>query len=61
MRDWLATFGGVTMESAPKAQRPALAEQIEDILRPQLFRDGRWYMDYVRIRVKAEFKPDPRR
>jgi trans-aconitate methyltransferase len=59
MRDWIATFGGAVLGTAPKGQWPALAREMEEILRPELFRDGRWFMDYVRIRVKAEHKPGP--
>jgi len=28
-------------------------EQIEHALRPKLYRDGTWYMDYVRLRITA--------
>ena len=59
MRDWIATFGGGVLAPAPKADRSALTREMEEILRPELFRDGRWYMDYVRIRVQAKFIPEP--
>jgi trans-aconitate methyltransferase len=59
MRDWIATFGSVVLAPAPKAQWTILTREMEEILRPELFRDGRWYLDYVRIRVQAEFKPVP--
>jgi trans-aconitate 2-methyltransferase len=58
MSDWIETFGSVVLEPAPRALWPSLTRQIEEILRPQLFREGRWYMDYVRIRIKAAKTPD---
>lgn len=57
MRDWIETFGGIVLDTAPKPRWPALTREMEEILQPQLFRDGRWYMDYVRLRIKAEFRP----
>ena len=60
MSDWIATFGSVILDTAPKARWREIAQQMEEILRPTLFRDGRWYMDYARLRVHAEFRPDLR-
>jgi trans-aconitate methyltransferase len=54
MRDWIATFGSVVLDPAPKAKWPELVSEMEEILRPELYREGRWHMDYVRIRVKAQ-------
>jgi trans-aconitate methyltransferase len=59
MRDWIGTFGGIVLAPAPKSQWESITREMEEVLRPELLRDGRWYMDYVRIRVKAEFKPAP--
>jgi trans-aconitate 2-methyltransferase len=44
LRDWIATF------------RPDNSRAIEDVereLRPALFRDGKWFADYRRLRVVA--------
>ena len=54
IRDWLATFGGILLHAVPKPERSAIIGQIEEMLRPKLYRDNRWHMDYVRIRIKAE-------
>jgi trans-aconitate methyltransferase len=59
MRDWIEMFGGVVLEAAPKSQRAEMVRGIEDRLRPELFLDGRWHMDYVRLRICAELRPDP--
>lgn len=58
MRDWIQMFGFGALGSAPKSEWRGIVSQIEDILRPDLCIDGQWYMDYVRIRVQAVFKPD---
>ena len=44
-RDWLAMFGG--------AELTAIAGELESAVRPTLFRDGRWYIDYRRLRIAA--------
>lgn len=58
MRDWIEMFGFVLLSPAPKPEWATIVREIEDILRPKLWKDGRWHMDYVRIRIKAELKPD---
>ena len=58
MRDWIQMFGFVVLAPAPKPEWPAIVNEIEERLRPDLFTEGRWMMDYVRIRVQAIFKPD---
>jgi trans-aconitate methyltransferase len=44
MRDWIATF---------RADWGPYAAEMEEILRPKLYIDGRWHMDYVRLRFQA--------
>jgi len=57
MRDWIEMFGFVLLASAPKAEWAAIAHEIEATLRPELYIDARWHLDYVRLRVIAEFRP----
>ena len=57
MRDWISMFGTATLSSVPKSEMRNVVRDIEDRLRPELYRDGRWQMDYVRLRLQAEFKP----
>jgi trans-aconitate methyltransferase len=47
LEDWLETFGGSMALTA--AQRAAIADR----LRGRLFRDGRWVLDYRRLRIVA--------
>ena len=58
MRDWIQMFGLGVLGSAPKTEWRAIVSDIEERLRPDLFVDGQWYMDYVRLRVQAIFRPD---
>jgi len=53
LRNWLDMFGASIVASLPEASRNQLKEQIESELRPVLFRDGHWVMDYRRLRVAA--------
>lgn len=52
--NWLEMFGGAFVKGLPEATRERLLVEIERELRPKLFRDGRWVMDYRRLRVVAK-------
>jgi trans-aconitate methyltransferase len=54
LRNWLEMFGASLVESLPEAKRGRLKEEIEEQLRPLLFLDGRWVMDYRRLRIVAK-------
>jgi SAM-dependent methyltransferase len=53
LRNWLDMFGASFVTSLPEATRNQLKDEIERELRPVLFRDGHWVMDYRRLRVSA--------
>jgi trans-aconitate methyltransferase len=53
LRNWLDMFGASFVESLPESKRDQLKETIEQELRPVLFIDGRWVMDYRRLRISA--------
>jgi trans-aconitate 2-methyltransferase len=57
MRNWLAMFAGSMLAMAPAEQREAVIAQTEELLRPELYRDGVWHADYRRIRVAAVRDP----
>lgn len=61
MADWIEMFGGAVLAPAPKTERDSIVKEIEDTLRPQMYKDGRWQLDYVRLRIRADFRPDLRR
>jgi trans-aconitate methyltransferase len=52
-RLWLAMFGWKLFQHVPPEQAPAVLARTEELLRPALFRDGQWVIDYRRLRVAA--------
>jgi len=53
LRNWLEMFGSAFVEGLPDAVREKLLTEIERELRPKLFQDDHWVMDYRRLRVVA--------
>lgn len=54
MRDWLEMFLKAPLASLPsESEREAVLEETVDALRGELYREGRWVADYVRLRMKA--------
>jgi trans-aconitate methyltransferase len=53
MTAWLETFAGAFLSALPPAERSAFCREIESALIPTLFRDGLWFVDYVRLRFHA--------
>ncbi|MGQ0849988.1 MAG: class I SAM-dependent methyltransferase [Actinomycetota bacterium] len=53
IRKWLRMFRGEMLERIPPAALEARLAAIEKAARPHLWMDGRWYADYVRLRLKA--------
>jgi hypothetical protein len=52
--NWLEMFGGALTENLPKDQQGRLLEEIPCEARASLYRDGRWVLDYRRLRVAAK-------
>jgi trans-aconitate methyltransferase len=50
---WFEMFGGTLLADVPRADRGALMERTEELARPHLHREGRWHVDYVRLRIAA--------
>ncbi len=54
LSDWLDTFAEAFLLAAPQAQRAAIKAEVADALRHELCdAEGRWIVDYVRLRVAA--------
>ena len=51
--DWIEQFGPYFFENVTPDDKVAILESVKAELRPVLFRDGRWYADYKRIRIIA--------
>ncbi|MGO0061749.1 class I SAM-dependent methyltransferase [Brevibacillus fluminis] len=56
MKHWLHSFSGPFFTDFTPEQKEQAYEQICDDLRPALFRDGTWWVDYCRLRVVARKK-----
>lgn len=54
MRGWLETFGGPFLNVLPEARRAGALTETVDLLRPALCdRQGRWTVNYIRLRFLA--------
>ncbi len=53
LRNWLEMFGGAITDGLPKDQRERLLEEVEREARAALYTNGRWVLDYRRLRVLA--------
>jgi trans-aconitate methyltransferase len=54
LHNWLEMFGSALVEGLPESTRERLLVEIEQELRPKLFHDGHWVMDYRRLRIVAK-------
>jgi trans-aconitate methyltransferase len=57
IRNWVKMFAGSFLSVVPAGGREEFIQGVESILRPQLFRDRTWHMDYRRLRVRARKPP----
>lgn len=53
LTDWIRMFVKEPFQDLPPEAEQDILAQAEKELRPLLYRDGRWYIDYVRIRLRA--------
>ena len=53
MEGWLQTFAEPFIKALPSAERAAFLTEVSAALRPELFAQGRWTADYVRLRFLA--------
>ncbi len=53
LRHWIEMFTNVLLERIPNDKRADIITDVEDQLRPELFRNGTWVVDYRRIRAIA--------
>ncbi|HKD08163.1 MAG TPA: methyltransferase domain-containing protein [Bryobacteraceae bacterium] len=57
LREWIEMFCDPYFEQIPADRHQAIVRDAEDRLRPVLFRDGAWWIDYRRLRVAAIYSP----
>jgi len=53
MENWVRMFGQSFLQSLPEGEWPGIFRRVEELARPALYRDGRWWADYRRLRVLA--------
>jgi trans-aconitate methyltransferase len=53
MANWLRMFGGPFFNQVAEVERENAIRRAEEILRPKLYRQGVWYVDYRRLKVMA--------
>jgi len=54
LRTWMEMFGGAILKQVPEEKRAALLEGTKRAAREELFREGRWVLDYRRLRIVAQ-------
>lgn len=53
IEDWIRQFKWYFFDPLPAARAAQALEETVELLRPALFRDGRWWADYRRLRLLA--------
>ena len=53
MQNWLKMFANSFLATLPADEQPSIITDVEQQLRPTLYRDSTWFADYRRIRVVA--------
>ena len=53
LQSWLEMFGGRLLGQLPFEAKQGVIRDVEDLLRPVLWQDGHWTVDYRRIRIVA--------
>src|SRR6478735_397546 len=59
MREWINMFASFFFKKISTEQAEKVIEKAVAYLRPANYRDGVWYADYVRLRMKAIKAPIP--
>jgi trans-aconitate methyltransferase len=57
LREWVRMFRRGVLEDVPAERREEFLRTVEEEARGELFRDGRWFADYRRLRVVAVREP----
>ncbi|MBW3623420.1 MAG: methyltransferase domain-containing protein [Armatimonadetes bacterium] len=57
LRSWMEMFGQTFLSAVPEAERVAFFQRLEEELRPTLFHEGAWRVDYQRLRFVAVKAP----
>jgi trans-aconitate methyltransferase len=53
LEEWLVMFGGKLFTGIPESRQSEIRKAVAEKLRPAMYRDGKWVLDYRRLRVVA--------
>ncbi len=53
LRNWITAFYPDLLSKLPPGMAEPFVQRLEEILRPKLFREGQWMVDYKRLRFAA--------
>ena len=53
LRNWIAMFGSHYSGKLGPESQELFVQRVEELLGPELFRDGQWWADYRRLRLSA--------
>jgi trans-aconitate methyltransferase len=53
IKDWFEMFGEYFFRDLSSVEKENVLKDIQEILRPTHFKDGKWFADYKRLRIKA--------
>jgi SAM-dependent methyltransferase len=59
IRQWMAMFGEYLLSEVPESDQDRFFQWMESAARASLYRDGHWWVDYRRLRIRA-IKPAAR-
>lgn len=53
MKNWIIQFGGAFFKDISDGEIENILDESVEILRESNYKEGKWYADYIRLRVKA--------
>lgn len=53
IKDWLKMFGTMYLQGINNDALDAILDEVQENLKPVLFKNGNWYADYKRLRIYA--------
>ncbi len=53
IKDWLSMFGEAFFKGVTAEDMETIKQEVQETIKPYAFKNGKWYADYVRLRVVA--------
>jgi hypothetical protein len=54
LQNWIEMFANSFLQAIPPVKHSTVIQNIENQLRPEIYRDGTWVVDHKKIRVVAK-------